>query len=60
MQYDNWYISQGMFCADYKLDGIWKSKQLEIDSYDPKFKKLILKESDKNISIFLDLKKIDS
>ncbi len=59
MEYINWYILQGTFQADFKKDGSWKFYQLQIISYDPKSKKVILKDGCDNLTIFLDSKKID-
>jgi hypothetical protein len=59
MEYNGWYILHGLFQSDIKKDGSWKFCQMYIISYDPKTKKLILKDGIDNLTIFLDYKKMD-
>ena len=57
MDYKNWYIVHGLFHGDFKNDINYKYKQMEINSYDPKSRKLGLKEGGDIITIILDSKK---
>jgi hypothetical protein len=59
MEYNGWYILHGLFQADIKKNGSWKFYQLQILSFEPKTKKIILKDGDENLTIILDNKKMD-
>jgi hypothetical protein len=62
MEYKNWYILQGNFCADIKIStDLWEYKQFKVLTFDSKTNKIVL-ISDNGLrnEFILDYKKMDS
>ncbi len=63
MEYKNWCILQGNFCADIKVSkDFWQYKQFKVVAFDSKTNKLSIMAPDNGIrnEFILDYKKMDS
>jgi hypothetical protein len=60
MEYNNWYILQGLFNVDINVNGTWKFFQFEIRNFNKDTNRVnLVHENGNSLELVLDFTKID-